>query len=201
MGFANFGNLDSSEFETIFELILSMFFMMFGVFAIGAMCVNMSGNVELTKRADKIEDTKHWTTVEDDPFWLNGYEAYMLSWHMDEVSYEDLHYVANSVENYVHNEENPIAVKINAERVKLSVYDDSGKILPQFISTRNKRITDNSNSVRSVLTSVATSNNVSIEDLFIGENTDIKFHLDLTGKFAEETPEGKIYEWVVAPYR
>lgn len=212
--------LNSDEFETIFDLILCVIFMAFGVFAMVLMVKNLSTRVEILDRPDKIEVT-HAQHITEDPYWFTGYQAYMFAWHMDELSYEPLSYIGGNAQVYSATESNPVNIPSvhtddnSNKSVTLSVKDSSGNIIPQFLPWRNQMITGSgqgsSRSVKKSLASVASDNNVSLEGLYQGNvfasNKQLLFHLELTGDYKlnsdlgnDINSGGKTYQWVLAPY-
>lgn len=149
------GGINSDEFDTIFDLIVTVLFMAFGVFAIAAMSRNLADRLEISKESNKIEVSASQHLAED-PYYMTGYQAYMVAWHMDDLSYESITYIQNisgnpsSTDNPVDNPEIPDGkpgsdVYIDGATadyaVTLSVLDEEGEIRGQFIPWRNQMIT------------------------------------------------------------
>ena len=82
------------EFETIFELIMSVMFMAFCVFATAYFMANVTPRIRISYDNDKI--TSLSTVYAEDPNYLNAYQAYMLAWHMDTISEEQLMYLTDT---------------------------------------------------------------------------------------------------------
>lgn len=206
-------NLNTDEFETIFELILSVIFMMFGVFSIASMTRIMVKNTELSKTPDKIEITTT-THYAEDPFWFTGYQAYMFAWHMDELSQESLSYVGGNEVVTPPNTPTARLDGIDKNHVTLSVLQDDGTIMPQFLVWRNQMITGTgqgaTRSVKNTLASITAGTSYSLSDLYRGnivrDSKNLMFHLELTGEFSNTKDlgdsvnyGGKTFQWVLTP--
>jgi hypothetical protein len=198
----------------MFELIIIIIFMSFGIWATTLMVKDMAAHVELSNHPDKIAITSTIHYAED-PFWYTGYQAYMFSWHMDELSDESLSYVGGSMSTGM------ASARLDGtdnNHVTLSTLttDSSGNTtrITQFLTWRNQMITGTGNgstkSVKKTLASLVSANQLS--KLYRGTylNSDgkaLKFHLELTDSYSNNkdlgsspTTGGKTFKWVLAPY-
>lgn len=205
------GNINHDEFDTMFELVITMVFMAFGIFAMVSMVKNLSARVEINNAPDKIE-VSYGEHVAEDPFYFTGYQAYMFAWHMDESSYESLSYVGGKVipsEAYLDNS----LSSDSQPKVTLSVTDTDGAVIPQFISWRNQMITGSGlgkdDSVKETINSVAPSK-ATIDNIYKGDcvisGQQILWHLELTDDYLSTNDlgnsklyGGKTFRWVLAP--
>lgn len=202
--------LNSDEFDSVFELIICILFMAFGILATSFMLKDMVANVEISGTPDKIEITSS-THYAEDPFWFTGYQAYMFSWHMDELSYESLSYVGGTIAPWGQS-----AARLDGtdnKHVTLCVLQPDGSVMPQFLVWRNQMITGAGNgatsSVKSTLASIVPSSN--LRNLYTGNvhsgGQTLLFHLELTDAYNNNNNlgnnvnyGGKTYKWVLAPY-
>ncbi len=215
MGSNGLGSLNSDEFETMFELVITIMFMAFGALAMSFMVKNMAERSALMNQPDKIE--VEVGKVEDDPFWFTGYQAYMFSWHMDELSYESLSWLGNG--SYTEAKSSAHTDGSDTYHVNLGVVDEeTGEIIKQFYPWRNQRITGvgpaGNLSVKKTIKSCAQSSESSLVSLYKGTlevpGTGGKhkmFHLELTDDYTisddlgtNPNTGGKKFRWILAPY-
>ena len=214
------------ELDTIFELIIAVVFMSFGIFATSLMVQRMAAKVEVVENRDKIEISRT-AYVDDDPFYFTGYQAYMFAWHMDEMSYVPLSYVGgNLTADYSTLPDGNIRSNIKIEQVNpktitLGLLDENGDIRSQFITWRNQRITgggigETEASVKSAIASVVNRNSTNLNKLYRGMYDQpggghVMFHLELTDDYVANTENvsvfgsstilerRKVFRWVLAP--
>lgn len=214
------GNLNAEEFDTIFELIITILFMSFGVFAISQMVDNLSARVEVSSNPDKIAITYSEHEAED-PFYFTGYQAYMFAWHMDETSYESLSYVGGKLTSEYDIVDNNIRSKQRLDDVSdnkcvtLSVIDENGDYITQFLTWRNQMITGQglgaNRSVMKTINSLTTSD-ADLVKMYRGTLKDssgsrkLYWHLSLTGDYTMSNDlgyslneGGKTFRWVLEP--
>lgn len=195
-------NLNSDEFETIIELIVCVIFMAFGAWSMSRMVSNLSERVDVLEQVDKIQISSTEHEVED-PFYFTGYQAYMFGWHMDAMSYEDLHWVGGSVDE---NPPHMIDDDSDREHVGIGVIKD-GEIMSQFYTWRNQMITGagqgTTRSVKNTIASVVPPN--LLKNLYRGK-LDTFFHLELTGDYSisndlgdDPNTGGKTFKWILIP--
>lgn len=205
------GDLNGDEFDTMFELILTIMFMAAGVFAISLMFRNLSDRVGVMERPDKITITGY-THYEEDPFYFTGYQAYMFAWHMDELSSQPLSWVGGTLD--VNYNSNQYIDDDNIKHVTICTIDSvTGKPINQFYTWRNQMITGAGNgterSVQKTLASIVSSTDIkSLYQGTVPANTgqNIMFHLELTDKYTrnnnlgnDPNTGGKKFSWVLAP--
>ena len=207
MSSGDFGNLNGDEFDTMFELIIAIIFLSFGVFSMSLMARNMSERAALNEEPDKIEMTMR-DHEDTDPFYFTGYQAYMFSWHMDEMSDVPLSYVGGlNIPSTAHVDGS------DTNHVTLSVKDNNGDTRSQFLVWRNQMITGQGYgatlNVKKTINSLTTGQD-NLYQLYRGLYSNgtgkIAYHLELTDKYklsddlgSSLNYGGKKFEWVLAP--
>lgn len=149
MGLAN---INQDEFDSVFELVIAVLFMSFGVFAIAMMQVALGPRLEVNSRVDKVQVSYETHTAED-PFYFTPYQAYMFAWNMDGLSDEPLMYRKSDADmtmdynptEYDDNDYQDV-IKQGGVEVKdfviLSTHSIStGTMRNSWYSWRNRRIT------------------------------------------------------------
>lgn len=205
------GILNTDEFDTIMDLIIAILFMGFGMVAIVLMVTNLNKRIAIVDVPDKIEYRVSDREVLD-PFYFTGYQAYMFAWHMDDLSYEPLCYVA--WDNEVNQELCMIDGYENSGTVRLSVLDESGQVRSQFIPWRNQFIVGTGlgefNNVKDVMADLwmtAFTGDTRVEEMYKNSGSNkIMWHLRLTDEHKEynnlgDDPNtgGKTFEWILRP--
>lgn len=84
-GFSPIGEIDTSEFDWLFELIIAVLFMSFGIFATVTMTRIMDEKTQLEPRLDKVE-LSYDAMQSSNPFILSGYDAWMMAYLVDPTS-------------------------------------------------------------------------------------------------------------------
>lgn len=84
-GFSPIGEIDTSEFDWLFELIIAVLFMSFGIFATVTMTRIMDEKTQIEPRLDKVE-LSYDAMQESNPFILSGYDAWMMAYLVDPTS-------------------------------------------------------------------------------------------------------------------
>lgn len=218
-------NINSDEFDTMIELIITIMFMAFGIYAMTLMVRNMSARVEIYDKPDKIEVNAATHDVED-PFWFTPYQAYMFSWHMDEFSYEPLSYVCGDYPtDYDINGNNLTSVQKldvsskNQYTVTLSVIDETtGAVRNQFTTWRNHHITGQgtaeaqNRNVKKSINSLIPPSGSKKDVLNYYRGKTVLYHLELTDYFTVNEDlntsgdanvnlniGGKKFKWVLTP--
>ena len=208
------GGINSDELDTLMDLILTILFMAFGVYAIVSMYMNLNARMGVVDTPDKIEFRVSQKDALD-PFYFTGYQAYMFAWHMDDLSYEKLSYVGWEDENNP-TKLNKVDDNYADDTVTLSVLDDNGQVRGQFIPWRNQHIVGvglgENCSVSSVIADIFTttmSDERNVEDMYRNiRGNNIKWHLELTDAHKEfydlgDNPNtgGKTFEWILRPVK
>ena len=86
-------NITSDEFDWLFEIVIAILFMSFGVFAISRMILQLDAQTEVTSRVDKVRVTEEHMEANEKLFEFTGYQAFMFSYMMDIYSPADLYYM------------------------------------------------------------------------------------------------------------
>lgn len=86
-------NITSDEFDWLFEIVIAILFMSFGVFAISRMILQLDAQTEVTSRVDKVRVTEEYMEANEKLFEFTGYQAFMFSYMMDIYSPADLYYM------------------------------------------------------------------------------------------------------------
>lgn len=203
-------NLDNDEFDALIDLVITILFMAFGILATAFMCYYLSKRVEVSNQNDKVLYT-YDNYVQANTYEFTGYQAYMFSWCMDELSYVPLYWVGDSYTSIMAGSTLSY-VDIDNENdekwVCLSTLDDSGNVRPQFIPYRNRVIVGTgfatNKSVKSVVNLAA---GVDPKKHFQGTNG-IQYKLTLTDAFKSvndlgNNPNrgGKTFQWILIPQR
>ena len=84
-GFSPIGEIDTSEFDWLFELIIAVLFMSFGIFATVTMTRIMDEKTQIEPRLDKVE-LSYDAMQSSNPFILSGYDAWMMAYFVDPTS-------------------------------------------------------------------------------------------------------------------
>lgn len=84
-GFSPIGEIDTSEFDWLFELIIAVLFMSFGIFATVTMTRIMDEKTQIEPRLDKVE-LSYDAMQSSNPFILSGYDAWMMAYLVDPTS-------------------------------------------------------------------------------------------------------------------
>ena len=207
-----YNEINGDEFDSMFELIICIIFMAFGIWSTVMMIGKLAERVEIDRPSDKITVTAS-THYAEDPFWFTGYQAYMFAWHMDELSYESLSYVGGHID--VNGGSNARIDGTDNAHVTLSVLQDDGSVMPQFLVWRNQMITGQgagvNNNVKNTISSIVQGTSSTLESLYRGEirnsGKELLFHLELTDAYSNNNDlgsnanyGGKTYQWVLAPY-
>ena len=193
------------ELDTIIELIVAIIFMTFGVFAIAYTVAVFSAKIEVTYKPDKLSSKVSREIT--DPMYFTGYEAYMMAWHMDNLSDEPLMYISTTSTSHnpaYGNDEAGNYCDAYQSHVILSVNDlATDEPRPSFINWRNKRITgamlpSGSPSVQSMVNGVAY--NKGIDPNLLWSGSDVMFHLEHTFDNMESSGmDGKESIWQLTP--
>ena len=202
--------IGTSEVDSLFDLIITIIFMLFCAFGIARMVVVMNGIVQRYAREDKIEVTSELIT-QNDPFYYTGYQAYMFAWMMDPYSDQPLTWLGGT--------DIPTHARTDGtdnEHVTIWTLDEYGEVRPYFLAYRNQMISGATvaadASVRSTLRSIAPSN---VNALYKGSYSDgygnVYLHLEFTDIYTlHEDPvyshighilieRSKPYTWVLVP--
>lgn len=96
-GLSSSSNLNSDEFDTVFELVIATLFMFFGVLAIVYMNSALLTKESVIYKVDKVAVTRSADNSQvNNPYRFTPYQAYMIAWHMDGRSFEPLSYVGSN---------------------------------------------------------------------------------------------------------
>ena len=200
--------LDSSEFDFIFELILAVLFMSIGLFAIITTIRVFAARVELTPRVDKVEINSN-LIEENNPFDFTGYQAYMMAWHMDGLSEVPLMWTAGDL--YADAK----TVLANGTETKLATLIDPVANRSGFITYRNQMITGSRigegigvTDTLKACTDTGTTGELVQLYRGLGKYSDVRFHLELTDKHVvtkslvydfsgQPIEERNVYKWTM----
>lgn len=84
-GFSPIGEIDTSEFDWLFELVIAVLFMSFGIFATVTMIRTLDAKTQIEPRLDKVE-LSYDAMQSNNPFILSGYDAWMMAYLIDPTS-------------------------------------------------------------------------------------------------------------------
>lgn len=202
-------NLDHDEFDSLMDLIITVFFMAFGILATAFMCYYLSRRVEASTVTDKVMYTRE-NYEQAETYKFTGYQAYMFSWCMDELSYVPLYWVGDSYSVVMSGSDlSYIDTDHDSDKwVKLHTLEEDGSVRTQFIPYRNRMIVGTGpgadKSVKSVINKAA---GVDAKKHFQGTNG-IQYELSLTDAFKSvndlgNNPNkgGKTFQWILKPQR
>lgn len=201
--------LDNDEFDSLMDLIITVLFMAFGILATAFMCYYLSRRVEASTETDKIMYT-YETYEQANTYEFTGYQAYMFSWCMDELSYEPLYWIGGNYSNIMSGSNlSSVNTDVDSDKwVCLSTLLDDGTVRPQFIPYRNRIIVgtgfSTDKSVKSVINMSAGPN---AKAHFQGTNG-LRYKLILSGDYRlnndlgnHPTKGGKTFQWILLPQR
>lgn len=133
----------TEELETIIELIVCILFMSFCIFATSYMVKVISPRTVISYKSDKLVELSSYDV--NDPSYLTGYQAYMMAWHMDNISTEPVMWLSTTTTSHnpgTGNDADTDNCVTKNEHVILSSLDmDTGEYRNNFIIWRNKHIT------------------------------------------------------------
>lgn len=206
----NSGNIGSDEFDTIFELFVSVLFMCFGIFAICMMIRVMNAKTEVILPKDKIEITASEHKA-NDPFYFTPYQAYMFGWVFDDSSEVPLTWLgaANSTVKYRVDDSynilvDPDVLDQNESNKDLnytiiSSVDGNGNAIEGFATWKLQMISGSGNAnnmayyhnIRKTIKSVVSGPSNNLHKLYAGvytpsgiaSNECIMYHLEFTSKY------------------
>lgn len=210
--------LNADEGDTLFELVTTIFFMLIGFFAISRMINTLEPRSQMIHEPDKITITSH-THYAEDPFYLTGYQAYMVSWHMDNQSTVPVTWIGGTP-----GSDGNSNVTISGPTDKwctIRTIDSDGHYLPGFYREKANAITGADGRTQTVaitINSVYPGNQTNMQNLYKGSlkvksnvtkdgelgNEYQMFHLSL-GKEHGQTTDfattngGFRYIWTIAP--
>lgn len=182
----------TEEFETIIELIVSIIFMSFCIFATAYMVAVISPRTAITYEADKLTELSSYDVT--DPTNLTGYQAYMMAWHMDNISEVPIMYMSTGTTIHnpgTGNDADTDSCVTKDEHVIMSVLDrDINEVRSNFINWRNRHITGallptGYSSVQSIVNNTASNLGLTdSEKRFFWSGTGVaskyRFHLEHT---------------------
>lgn len=200
--------LNSDEFDAIMDLIITVLFMAFGILATAFMCYYLSRRVEASTETDKVVYT-YENYQQANTYSFTGYQAYMMAWCMDELSYVPLYYIGGE-HNLIMSGSDLSSVNTDDENsdkwLRLCTLDDSGNVRPQFIPYRNRLIVgtgDLANTSVKALINMAAG--VDAKAHYRGTNK-IRYKLSLTDKYktvnnlgTNPNTGGKTFQWILKP--
>ena len=204
-------NLNGDEIDSLIELIITILFMSFGIFATALMVRYLSAKVELVERDDKIVMSAEAADLED-PLWFTGYQAYMFAWHMDEMSDVPITWLGGNASSIMSGgKSNDYVDGSSKTKVTIGTLDEHGETRPAFISWRNRTIVGSGYAADcSVKKTIGTiGSDYGFYKLYRGTGSPGCFyHLELTDKYTQNADlgsnpntGGKTFSWVLAPYR
>ena len=207
-------SFDNDEFDSVMELIVTILFMAFGIFATALSTKYLTAKANLIEHDDKISITAEEHQA-NDPYWYTGYQAYMFAWHMDELSYESLTWLEGHAGS-LGNEPPTTTARVdstNKDHITIGILDENGQYRAQFIPWRNRSIVGTGYAedcnVKKTINTLA--NGVGIYDFYRGNSLDgvhkYEYHLELTDAYTtkynlghNKNTGGKKFSWVLAPY-
>lgn len=213
-------NLNSSEFDLVFELVIVILFMSIGLFSLSRMITNFNTRDKVYTRTDKIEVSARMHEAED-PFYFTGYQAYMFAWHMDTESSVPLSWVGGKTYQLPTPTDEPHdflsnggSFNYNTQKITLGILDENEQRRSHFLTWRNQKITGaglgSDNSVALLLNTLQIgTDKVDASELFKGTATSsdhrqILYHLDMSSRYSNSTDNSlgytrRLYEWTLAP--
>ena len=207
-GLTSTDNLNSDEFDTVFELIIAVAFMFIGVLAIIYMNGTLLDKSEVISYKDKVVVVRSAMNTEvNNPFRFTPYQAYMMAWHMDGKSYEPLSYVGSSSAGDAYTD--------GADDIHATIDPtDSKKYLNKsFITYRNQTITGKngleSDHTLSVRKAMLNAGLIEPDETSYWKQAN-RWTLSLTDKYkldydlgdpAYTFNGGKTFQWVLEPTR
>ena len=190
------GGLNNDEFDSVFELVITVLFMAFGIFATATSMQYLNSKIALIERSDKIKVTHELDEVQD-PFYFTGYQAYMFAWHMDDLSEVDLTWCSD---------ESPIDTN-SPSNVTIGVKDENDAYRQAFIAWRNRTIVGTGYATeRNVKKVIARASGGNMYNHYRGLDGSTRYHLEFTGDYTtrrtqdleSHRPERK-FKWILIP--
>lgn len=193
-------DLGSDEFDTIFELILTIIFTSFGLFALFQMINVMNTKIELFQQKDKIEVVSRDHQVED-PYWFTAYEAYMIGIVYDEDTNTTVTWLGkdDSGTKYVSNSNNKYNLSVIStvdsmldkrnEKYNYTVINicyDNGERIEGFDTWKQKQCF-NAKTNHCLARTIASVGDTQNDEFFAGKYTvvdkPVMYHLEFTPKY------------------
>lgn len=133
----------TEELETIIELIVAIIFMSFCIFATAYMVKVISPRTAISYESNKLVELSSYDV--SDPNYFTGYQAYMMSWHMDNISTQSVMWLSNASTS--HNPgtgddaDTDTCTSTDSHVILSSIDRDTKDYRNNFIVWRNKHIT------------------------------------------------------------
>lgn len=210
------------EADSIIELVLMVLFLVVLVTAMAYMVPKMAGYTRIYHTTDKIETIPD-AASQNDPFYLTGYQAYMMGWVMSTDANVTLTWLGTASQGG----DIPTRSRTdgtNDNHATISTVDENGEFQNNFYLKRNQTISGGSHfggvSVKDAIRSVVHDVTTDITPLYrgtyersdsLGNTGKVRFHLELTDDYTDESEEvyshggtvlverRKVFQWVLAP--